>query len=355
MDKEAFERHLAYAGEVRPSMKRRADAHDYHERRIYMITIAVEGRRPLLGRLAGDVTAALGTAEFPHVVLTALGEAVAAAWAAIPRYHPEVEVIALQVMPDHIHGILFVRERIAQGLGKVILGFKTGCNKVYRQMTAGDVGQVAAVQQRTRQAGQPWTATGRHTGHEAGLLFERGYNDRILLREGQLAVMKRYLEENPYRLAMKRARPELLRVREGVEIGRWRCSAVGNMALLRADRLLQVRVSRSIDGRLLESERERLLGEARAGAVLVSPSISPGEKAIMRAAFDEGLSVIALASNGLDAMQKPSGERFRACAEGRLLILSPFPHINNRTVITREACNTLNALAWEICRMGAGR
>ena len=35
-----------------------------------------------------------------------------------------------------------------------------------------------------------------------------GYNDRILLRRGQLETMKRYLADNPYRLAMKRARPE---------------------------------------------------------------------------------------------------------------------------------------------------
>lgn len=59
--------------------------------------------------------------------------------------------------------------------------------------------------------------------------------------------------------------------------------------------------------------------------------------------------MIALASNGFEPLQKPSGERFRACAEGRLLLLSPFPHRNNRLVITRAMCNTLNALAWEIC------
>ncbi len=121
------------------------------------------------------------------------------------------------------------------------------------------------------------------------------------------------------------------------------------MELLKAERRLQVRVSRSIAPELLEKEKEALLAAARAGAVLVSPSISPGEKSIMRAAFDEGLPMIVLLSNGFAPLQKPSGERFRACAEGRLLLLSPFPHSNNRTLITRTMCNTLNALAWEIC------
>ncbi len=34
--------------------------------------------------------------------------------------------------------------------------------------------------------------------------------------------------------------------------------------------------------------------------------------------------------------------------EGRLLLLSPFPHRNNRTTINRATCETLNALAWDI-------
>lgn len=162
--------------------------------------------------------------------------------------------------------------------------------------------------------------------------------------------MKRYLADNPFRLAMKRARPEFLRVRLDVNVCGSICSAVGNLSLLSAPRKLRVRISRSIDPALLEREKENLLAAAREGAVLVSPAISPGEKAITRAAFDEGLPLITLLDNGLDPMSKPSGERFRACAEGRLLILSPFPHRNNHITISRATCETLNALAWDICK-----
>ena len=342
MDWERYQQHKAFAGECKPSMKRRSLQNDYSARRIYMVTLVVEGRRPLLGRLEGDVSAGCLAPDGPHIVPSALGTAVSQVWATIPDYHPGVELIGLQLMPDHLHGILFVTHHLPEGLGKVILGFKQACNKEYRRLHG--VASAAVAQQQAQPVAPP-----RHTGHEAGLLFERGFNDSILLHEGQLETMKRYLAENPYRLAMKRLRPEWLRVSEGVQVGTWRCSAVGNMALLKAEKRLQVRVSRSIASELLEREKAALLAAGRAGAVLVSPSISPGEKAIMRAAFDEGLPVIALASNGFEPLQKPSGERFRACAEGRLLLLSPFPHRNNRLVITRAMCNTLNALAWEIC------
>jgi hypothetical protein len=257
-------------------------------------------------------------------------------------------------MPDHLHGILFVREKMEVDLSRIIRGFKTGCNRHYRELFPNLVpapfvpsasSTVPSVVTESRQ-----TTKMPHKNSPHGLLFAHGFNDKLLLREGQLRLWLDYLHDNPRRLLIKRMHPDLFRVHEGVTVGEWHCSAVGNMALLTAPTRLQVRISRSISPELLATEKERFLSAARAGAVLVSPSISPGEKLIMRAAFDERLPVIALSSNGIAPMQKPSGERFYACAEARLLILSPFPHTNNRTVITREACNTLNALAWEICR-----
>ena len=51
MDWESFEKHIAFAGEKKPSMLRRRVGHDYEQRCVYLITMTVEGRRPLLGRL----------------------------------------------------------------------------------------------------------------------------------------------------------------------------------------------------------------------------------------------------------------------------------------------------------------
>ena len=57
MDWETFEKHKAFAGERKPSMLRRRIGHDYESRRIYLITMTVEGRQPLLGRLVGKADA----------------------------------------------------------------------------------------------------------------------------------------------------------------------------------------------------------------------------------------------------------------------------------------------------------
>jgi hypothetical protein len=45
--------HKIWAGEKKPSMKRRCETNNYTERGIYLITIATEGRKTLLGTLVG--------------------------------------------------------------------------------------------------------------------------------------------------------------------------------------------------------------------------------------------------------------------------------------------------------------
>ena len=116
MDQETFEKQKAFAGEKVPSMHRRMVGCDYQGRQMYMITMVTEGRCPLFGQVVGRSDGAAGTPDEPHILLTELGEAVAERWKATHELYPEIDVVALQMMPDHLHGILFVKERMAQSL-----------------------------------------------------------------------------------------------------------------------------------------------------------------------------------------------------------------------------------------------
>ncbi|MBR1425956.1 MAG: hypothetical protein IJ581_00740 [Paludibacteraceae bacterium] len=58
MTEEEYAKHKPYAGDAKPSMQRRRVGHDYTSRRMYLITMTIEGRRPLLGRLVGEAGAA---------------------------------------------------------------------------------------------------------------------------------------------------------------------------------------------------------------------------------------------------------------------------------------------------------
>lgn len=172
------------AGEKKPSMLRRCVGHDYAGRQIYMITMVTEGRRPLFGRVVGRSDAPADSNDAPHIELSPLGQRVNDEWWAASLHHPEVRVLALQMMPDHLHGILFVTEQMDKPLGMLLRGFKQSCNRHYRELVLGIVPSVALTTQQTRQA--PAKQDRRNEDRSHGMLFARGYNDKLLLREGQL-------------------------------------------------------------------------------------------------------------------------------------------------------------------------
>lgn len=316
MDWERYKSKKQWAGDLKPSMKRRRVGHDYQSRCIYMITLVVKERRPLLGTLTGD-----GETTPAIVEPTALGQAVIQNLIHIPHFYPEIDIWTFQLMPDHLHAILFVKERIPVHLGKVLNGFKVGCNRVFKELVKSDLPG----------------------------LWEEGYNDMILEREGQLQRMKAYIHDNPRRLAIKRSHPDLFRVQRNITVGSYTFAALGNVFLLDAPCLMQVQCTRKLTLQQINDTVQQFLSHAQNGAVLVSPSISPGEKAVMKAAFERGFPVIVLQENGFAPLAKPGGRRFDACAQGRLLMLAPWEHHNDKRVIKRGQCLDLNEMARVIC------
>jgi len=149
---------------------------------------------------------------------------------------------------------------------------------------------------------------------------------------------------------------------------------IGNTSLLQRAVLLQVQVSRNAfryqrdsrgipmrDGtpelstQKFEEMKTTLLNAAQHGAVLVSPCISDGEKCITRAAFQAGVPLIVLRSQGFSSFYKPEGEYFNACAEGRLLQMAPNNWVpsTQKHSLTREEAWVLNRICQHIAGDGA--
>ena len=322
-------------------------------------------------------------------------------WYAIHDHHPEVTVIALQLMPDHLHGILYVESPIPLHLGNIIKFFKNATTRHYRELVLGETAgrDIAATPSPHSQpssldsfsspsshapdssylssssapssssspsspdSSSPSSASSPASREAVGsaavgsvatvslptkqrqssrsrVLWSLGYNDHVLSNQGELDRWKNYLLDNPRRLLLKRQHPDFLRPHFDVQFAGYRFDALGNLALLNAPQRLQVRVSRRCSPAQVQEDVQRFLAAARAGAVLVSPSISPGEKAVMRAAFDAHLPLIVLVENGFTPLTKPQGEQFDACNEGRLLLLAPWPHHNEKHKITAANANS---------------
>ena len=293
------------------SMKRRKVDHDYRGRCIYMLTLVVDGRKPLLGEICG----ADENHPMPWLKPSKLGRKVLHLWMETWKRQSQIKIMKVQLMPDHLHGIVFVTEPMPKHLGLIVSAFTNSCNKI----TLSTLGTK---------------------------LWEPGYNDSILFRKRQLKTMINYLKVNPYRLWMKRNKPEYFTIQRNLDIAGHQVAIAGNRFLLDHPMKVAVKCSRSINTKdAITHEVERYLELARNGAVLISPNISPCEKAVMRAAFDAGLPEIVVLENGFSRMWKPGGAQFDACANGQILFVAPWPHHNERKVITRQQCNTMNAIA----------
>ena len=366
--------------EIQHSMKRRTSWHDYSRKGTYMLTLVVRDRMALLGALKGNLEGEMA----PYVEYSALGRAIVQEeQKKINRYYPQVEVWKLCVMPDHLHMIVRVKENLPKGkhLGAVVRGFKVGCSRAWWRVEGwwepegnasgtGAEGKTSGTvtEGKTSGTGAGGNASGTVAGRNASgtgaasvtsvspegvscklpLLFEEGYNDKILLHEGQLDNWKHYLDDNPRRLMMKRRNPDLFTVLTDLEVAGERCKVVGNRFLLNIPDKVAVIVHR----RYSDDEIGQLRGEwlecGERGGVLVSAAISPKEKEIMREAMSRGYNIILLRENGFPKLYKPSGEAFDACAKGLLLQISPWDFHYEKRVITRTQCLYLNSMAERI-------
>ncbi len=298
----------------KPRMTRRAFFRDYQAPGFYMITITAAAGTPPLGSLIiRDGT--------PLVTLSPLGDLIYLTIGDFPQVTPQIRIITFIIMPDHIHMLVHVRERLPRHLGRIIGAFKGPISSAY-----------------ARQTGAPTTP-----------LFTQKFHDRIVNKAGQLQTLINYIADNPRRLAIKRMYPDLFRRYNHLRIGTREYAAYGNIFLLKDFDRQPVIIHRAWSADELAANRRRWEECTRSGGVLVSPFISSAEKDVRNAAIASGGRIIELRAEGFPERFKPSGAEFELCTSGRLLLLAPWPDNTRRFTMTRSAALTLNAMATEIC------
>lgn len=293
-----------------PRYTRRASWHDYKSRCIYMITVTKAAGIPLFSEISGPP-------DNPICHLSPLGVAIAQELTAICKKYEDISILEYVIMPDHVHFLLNVKKDITYHIGKAIGSFKGACSHRYWDML-GESGQS---------------------------IFQRGFHDRILRRQGQLKTMFNYIVDNPRRLLIKRSHPELFTrnvhiILQGVEY-----EALGNIFLLRNPLKKQVKSSRKYSAEQLDEVVRSWIFTVEENGVLVSPFISPVEKEFRDYALANGGNLILIEENGLGERYKPGGKYFDLCAAGRLLIIAPIEKHLERQPMTRAKAMALNSLA----------
>jgi REP-associated tyrosine transposase len=179
----------------------RLSGYDYSQAGMYVFTVVVDNRLPLLGRIIDG-----------ELDPTAAGKLAAAAWEALPDRFPTIVVDEFVVMPNHVHGIVFLganpvgeppptmeqashlpdpdrfragaadsrpripnqlrRERFLPQLGEVIRSFKGASAREIRTTCLPEFG------------------------------WQRNYWERIIRGDHELERFRKYIYENPARWAM---------------------------------------------------------------------------------------------------------------------------------------------------------
>ena len=370
-----------------------------------MLTLVVRDRQPLLCTIEEDEKGLCA-------VSTEIGRAVLEETEHITKIYPQIRILCRQIMPDHLHLLLFVEEALPVHLTSVVSGFKLGCNRGYWNSLA----KLANTEHRREEADTERIneekiplaklANTEHRGEEADTerrcgeendkkqtavscaadlceaekkdtqarrtgLWADGYHDRILFHKGQLDALIHYIKDNPRRLALKRANPGLFKIRQHLQIAGMSFTAMGNIFFADYPQKAVIQCSRKLHQAEIDAKKAECLGEAAKGMVFVSAAISEGEKQICRAVREAGHPIMVLLEKGFPKPEdpnykyfKPQGVYFEACAAGKLLLLEPEKELYEQTEIEAEVVAkagniphealryrflALNAIAERIC------
>jgi REP element-mobilizing transposase RayT len=299
--------------------KTRSPNHDYHSRSIYLISINKAVNVPIFAILqsgsraserdavrsanssaVGEDSArnadrsanssAVGEVD-ARMTNTAIGEIIEKQILAIPKEFPETKIIRHVIMPDHIHFVIFVKRRTDYHLGSLIAHFKGNCTRAYRREQT---------------------------------IFEEGFHDRVLRGKNQLQAMINYVNDNPRRLMIRRHHAGYFHTPCVLFVNGTTYTVFGNFLLLRSPSKAAVRVSSKFSATELSRRRKLWWETIREAGVLVSPFISEAERRVRDYGIANGANIILITDNEISSRYKPSGELFRLCAEGRLLVISIF-------------------------------
>lgn len=387
-----------------PDALKRDALTDYREG-YFFVTLNTRDYAPILSTVKGAIGAQAPNA--PHCEYTTLGQKVKEVWERTPNYYPEVEILACEVMPEHFHGLLRLMPGNRRHLGQIIGGFMAGCSHAYWDSLGIDwknlkFDENARALLPSKQRGRGYIEKDRDRDHTRSFrgpaLFVRGYNDTEPVTPEQVQIKLEYVAKQAERRLLKGNHyecfcihrnqhsknwtPEIIaraisadrffsrneqKCREAqakvmartalhtlntqatatgnVTLGTASLDYIGNRSIMAAQKKLPLICHRA-DATRFEEQKAAVIEAARQGAVIVSAFISPKEKEIKELLMSELLPLIEIMDNGFDDRYKPTGRAFYACAEMRMVQITPWRYeYQKQTTVSREMCLVMNELA----------
>jgi REP element-mobilizing transposase RayT len=178
----------------------RLAGHDYSSPGYYFVTICLDNIRCMLAVASSGQTVGAGHGQplrqkhFSQLRLMPIGEIAKKYWMEIPDHFPNVVVDEFVIMPDHVHGILKIRDAEARnmvgvGHGQPLPKSPTRSN-IYQHIIPKSLGTIinhykSAVTRWCRQNDFPQ------------FKWQRSFHDHVLRDEQSLFQIRQYIQNNP--------------------------------------------------------------------------------------------------------------------------------------------------------------
>lgn len=314
---------------------------------IYHLTFVVQNRIPLLGNLQPHPQAE-ATGHLSLVAATALGCTVSQLFSALPARHPEMQILAKQIMPDHFHAVIWMHQGFQGSVKMVARGFSQACSKAARQqaqrslpplhITTSSHSPSPSIQAQSDCAPNDSAihpdvpvpqAASYDCGNGANTLFATPYI-RTLSHAGQLQSMISYVHANPDNAWLRHLHPDLYVIHRNVTYAGLSFDAMGKSHLLDWPDRQVIALSRTLSDEQIHHEVSHALYMAQSGTVTYTAAMNTAEKAVSHAIRTNFCPLVVLLLDGFPPEgtesarhYHPQGVYHQACGAGLLFLLSP--------------------------------
>ena len=280
--------------------------HNYLEPHDYLITWIVGSREALLGRLddnAGPV----------KVLFSPAGKSVEQTLLKLASLSSGITLLHYRIMPSYVHLLVSVTAPLPATLpfNLILELWRQECNTLIGNLLADEV------------------------------------YDTVVDGHSHLSYLANYMDTYPRRLLTRQLHRSLFAFHHDIFLAGHPMDAMGNFGLLR-HLLLAVHCRHDWTTDETADYTSLCIDAARQGAVLIGAFISESERNILKTATAAQFPTIRLLHYGFPPHYEPEGSDFDDCAEGRLLLLSPFPYFDPALSLKRQHCIMLNNIAEEV-------
>lgn len=166
---------------IRSRRSIRLHSYDYTQQGAYFITLVTHARAPLFGRIRDGV-----------MIPNLLGQIVEEEWHRSAGVRPHFELDAFQLMPNHIHGIVWIIARDSTGAQPPTPPRAHSSAPLHLQRPPHSLGSFVAG---FKSAVTARINTERNTPGTP--IWQRNYHERIIRSQPQLDAIRVYIADNP--------------------------------------------------------------------------------------------------------------------------------------------------------------